>query len=824
MAMTIDELQIEIQAKASGAEDNVNKLTDALTRLRSTVWRTLKLPSLSGELGKAGSGANKAASDIRKVGDSAKKSAGGLNRFVSSLKRILMYRVVRSILSNLASAAREGTRNLALYSRAIGGIDASRANATMSQFASIGMQVKNTIGAAVMPVLRALMPVIQTLANWFIIAANAVNQFFAAISGATSFTKAKSVVKDYAAELGGATKAAKELKNAVLGIDELNVIDPTGGAGGGAAADFSQMFEEADIDNKISAIAEKVKPIVGWIKDNFDSILSAVKLIGASILLWKIGKELNSFITMLAGLSKAGQITIGATLVIAGATMEFFGIKDAIQNGLNEINFAEILGGGGLLTTGGAMLGKALGSALLGGAIGAIIAGIPAFIAGVYDAIKNGIDWLSALLIPAGATAAGAGIGAIIGMLGGPIVAGIGALIGLAVGVLTDLTIWIVQNWEEVSSFFVNLWTGITTWVNTNVIQPIVGFFSGMWESISGFFSGIWESIVGVWSTVATWFNKNVIQPLVDFFAPIVDWISTFFYGCWLIVQAVWVVVSDWFNEKVVQPVVGFFEQLWKDVSGFFSQLWGDITAIWNVVASWFGDNVIQPVTTYFKGVWNDVSGFFRGLWQDITTVWSTASTWFNDRVIKPVVGFFSTAWTDIRNAFETAFTAISNFAKTIFNGVIGFVEGIINSVIRGINNLVGGFNNVVTWAADVLGQSWGGLTLIQEVYLPRLATGGFVDVGQLFIAREAGPEYVGTMGGRTAVANNDQIVDGVAGGVERANAEQNALLREQNMLLRALLDKDMSVRIGDDDIGRSNARYQSNRGPRFGTAFADAY
>ena len=218
MAVTIDELQIEIQAKASGAGDNVNKLTDALTRLRSTVGRTLKLPSLSGELGKVGSGANKVASDIRKVGDSAKKSASGLSKFVSSLKRILMYRVVRSILSNIASAAKEGIQNLVQYSAAIGGIDASRANATMSQFASIGMQVKNTIGAAVMPVLTALMPVIQTLANWFIIAANAVNQFFAAISGASMWTKAKKYAVDYA---GGLGKAARSKGNRVQFLDEI---------------------------------------------------------------------------------------------------------------------------------------------------------------------------------------------------------------------------------------------------------------------------------------------------------------------------------------------------------------------------------------------------------------------------------------------------------------------------------------------------------------------------------------------------------------------------------------------------------------------------
>ena len=67
-------------------------------------------------------------------------------------------------------------------------------------------------------------------------------------------------------------------------------------------------------------------------------------------------------------------------------------------------------------------------------------------------------------------------------------------------------------------------------------------------------------------------------------------------------------------------------------------------------------------------------------------------------------------------------------------------------------------------------------------------AAGGFPTPGQLFIAREAGAEMVGSIGNQTAVANNDQIVEGISSGVARANEEQNALLRRQNELLYAIL------------------------------------
>lgn len=88
-------------------------------------------------------------------------------------------------------------------------------------------------------------------------------------------------------------------------------------------------------------------------------------------------------------------------------------------------------------------------------------------------------------------------------------------------------------------------------------------------------------------------------------------------------------------------------------------------------------------------------------------------------------------------------------------------------------------------------------------------ATGGYPQSGELFWARENGePEMVGQMGGSTAVANNDQIVSGIASGVATANAESNALLREQNELLRRLLQKEFTAEVTPSaEFGRVVAR-----------------
>lgn len=88
-------------------------------------------------------------------------------------------------------------------------------------------------------------------------------------------------------------------------------------------------------------------------------------------------------------------------------------------------------------------------------------------------------------------------------------------------------------------------------------------------------------------------------------------------------------------------------------------------------------------------------------------------------------------------------------------------------------------------------------------------ATGGYPQSGELFWARENGtPEMVGKMGGSTAVANNDQIVSGIASGVASANEESNALLREQNELLRRLLQKEFTAEVSPSaEFGRVVAK-----------------
>lgn len=87
------------------------------------------------------------------------------------------------------------------------------------------------------------------------------------------------------------------------------------------------------------------------------------------------------------------------------------------------------------------------------------------------------------------------------------------------------------------------------------------------------------------------------------------------------------------------------------------------------------------------------------------------------------------------------------------------------------IQKMVNSFNN--TLGAKLLGKK---VTFGSDGKLKFEAEGGFLNTGEMFVAREAGPELVGRIGNKTAVANNDQIVNSIAKGLAMSGigGEQN--------------------------------------------------
>jgi hypothetical protein len=137
----------------------------------------------------------------------------------------------------------------------------------------------------------------------------------------------------------------------------------------------------------------------------------------------------------------------------------------------------------------------------------------------------------------------------------------------------------------------------------------------------------------------------------------------------------------------------------------------------------------------------------------------------------------------------------IKDLKNTWSDSSKSFGEKVFNTVNDTLTDIFNPFGAVIKLAKNKFG----------------FADGGFPDDGQLFLARESGPEFVGSMGGHTAVANNDQIVEGIREGVEAAMERQNQLLRRQNELLQALLEKEGSAEINVSSfyqaVNRTNQR-----------------
>lgn len=453
--------------------------------------------------------------------------------------------------------------------------------------------------------------------------------------------------------------------------------------------------------------------------EKLQNILTVVISIGAAAKGWALADKLADL-----KFDKASAVVNGLTLTALGLTIEIAGMVDVIKNGANGTNFTEMLIGALGVTAGGAKLGSLLGSGIIGGAIGAIAGGVPMFISGIYSSLSEGISWISAALTAAGSTLAGAGIGAIIGACGGPIGAGIGALIGLVAGALTDLTILVIQNWDKVSAFL----SGIGTWIWDNIFVPVGGFFSG----------------------VADWINGNVIQPVAGFFSSIFEAIGA---------------VLARIYERAKEIVVGIV----NGISSIYAKAWelyvklGEIcVALWKAVYTY----IVVPVTDWFSGL---AQRFYLGVIVPITQFFSGTGAWVYEHIIQPFWGCL--VWLKDK--------AVALF-KSIGIIVVDFVSGVFKKVINGIfdrvESMVNGFIKMLNGAIGLINKIPGvNISTVSELHIPRLASGGFPDAGELFIAREAGAEMVGSIGGRTAVANNDQIVEGIKQGVREAMAESGS-------------------------------------------------
>ena len=609
--------------------------------------------------------------------------------------------------------------------------------------AGIGQLIEKIAPQLVQTVATALIKAIPSLLNavyqMILGLANGIYQGIVALfTGGSATGDVSAQLNDVAASAGAAADAefaladgikaaGKAAKKSMAGFDELNILQSnaassasgnTQSSGSGISVSVNDATSVTDGEGlnggALGEISNKLKEILGFVPV-IAAGFAGIKLGGFITDLLTANIQVKTLKDAMLLLGKKTLVTLEIAVMLGGIALFGKGIGEAFKEGVDGVNFAEILGGGALGAGAATALGSQLatwistafaGSAVdlaitqaginLGvgtaGAAGAaivaagagIVLGIPTMIVSIYDAIVSGIDWLNAALVGVGATAAGAGIGAIIGMVGGPIGAGIGALIGLAVGLVTDLVILIVQKWDEICAFF----APAVEWFDTNIIQPVGEFFSGLWESISKWASGAWEDIKNFFAPAVQWFSKlfnSVSQTLSDVFYNI----GVIASGCWEVIKAVWGIVSSWFNETVVQPVAGFFTTLWDGFVEKASVAWEGVKTVFGKVASFFSDT-------------------FKKAWAGVVKVFSVAGDIF----------------TDIKDGILTAF-------KSIVNGIIKGINSAISVPFDGINWALNKIKSI-----EILGLTpFSTLKTISVPQIPYLAQGAVLPANKPFMA-----------------------------------------------------------------------------------------
>jgi len=384
---------------------------------------------------------NKVRAPIKHATNAIKAQSSAFSNLAKSIKRIMFYRAIRTALKAVTQGIREGINNLVLYSQALGNLDSAHANQTMSEFATTALYVKNSVGAALMPILQMLVPIVNAIADAFIWAANAVNQFFHAIKGENVFTKAKRYTVDYADSLVKAGGAAKELKKQVFGFDELNIFNaPSAGGGGGGtpALDPSKMFEEAEVAAIWDRIGEIIKDKIGMITTLWDGLGTTIK-------------------QKLAGIT---TIVSAATLAV-GAILALSGVNPALGIGLMAAGVVGVMAGSINWNTGSEKIRSAVAkiTAIVGGALlafGAILTfsnanvplGVGMMIAGAvslasaatinWDSLGNTVDEKMGAIVTI-ASGALLALGAILAFVPTHLALGLGLMAAGAIGLATGL-------------------------------------------------------------------------------------------------------------------------------------------------------------------------------------------------------------------------------------------------------------------------------------------------------------------------------------------------------------------------------------------------
>lgn len=258
--------------------------------------------------------------------------------------------------------------------------------------------------------------------------------------------------------------------------------------------------------------------------------------------------------------------------------------------------------------------------------------------------------------------------------------------------------------------------------------------------------------------------------------------------------------------------------------------------------------NIFDGLGKFFKNIFKgDVDAAMEGLkqaWEGAKQVggavvralqkaWQGFLDWIGNKLGPGWKKFFEDMGASVGRWFEnikTGLTGVVNFIRGVMNGdwkliwegILDIVKGIVYNMLELFGSITKGIGTVIQKIKDLIGadkQLKTGDNMFYDIangtfgkgsgtdnvffnYANGYASGGVPSTGQMFLARESGPELVGTIGNQTAVVNNSQIVEAVSAGV--ANAVSSVMGNNDRPLqVRVYLDS-REIKVGQQRYNRA--------------------
>lgn len=690
-------------------------------------------------------------------------------------------------------------------------------------------QTARAIGNIFIPALNAILPyaiavvqVIREIANAL---ANLAGFKLTDVdySGVNSAAVGAGSLAD---NLDDAAGAAKKLKQYTAGFDELNVFAPNTGSGSGAGAGGAGGFD-FDLPT-YDFLGDAVQTRIGEIKKMIEDTLAEITTIVSGFML-AVGAILvvtGVNIPLGVGLMAAGAVGLAATVGLNWTAM-----SSELASTLALIT--GVVGGfllalGAIMAFSGANLPLGIALMALGGA-----SLVTAAVINWHNSDRHLTDALTTLTgVLAGASLA---VGAMLAFTG--VATGLGIAL-MAIGAVT-LVSAAALNWNSIPDALASPLSRVGLLVSgaTLALGAILAFSGCMPLGIALMAIGA-TSLVSV--MVLNWNGlSDEIQNVIAIITTVVS-VAFLAIGAALAFSGANIPLGLALLAAGAVTMGTAIMPNWNDLSDNVQQKISMITTVvggallavgailaLSGVALPLGLGLMAAGALSLGAVatlnWDFVVNSIKKVVSVITGILSGAL------IVLGVLLCLSGAGVGLGLAVLAAGLSLSYAAWTLDdNPITRFVRQMANSIIGLVNGVIDAINDM--FHIQFNGLSVMGITLIPAFdirlvdipHIPFFEDGGFPNEGQLFIAREAGAEMVGAMGRRTAVANNDQIVEGISAGVSIAN---DGVIAAIYALLNVVEEKDMSVVIGDNEIGHSYDRYKEKRGRQVSSGvFANAY